>query len=69
MAPVPRAADASEAGRVDSDPELVRIRALAERGEREAATRALQKWVASHPQEKLPDWARALLDEAKPLLP
>ena len=69
VVPTPGAADPTEAGRADSTAALARIQAMAERGEREAATRALKEWVAAHPQEKLPDWARALLQEAAPLLP
>ncbi|MBX3681026.1 MAG: hypothetical protein KF710_12675, partial [Rhodocyclaceae bacterium] len=69
VVPTPGAADPTEAGRADSKVALARIQAMAERGEREAATRALKEWVAAHPQEKLPDWARALLQEAAPLLP
>ena len=69
VVPTPGAADPTEAGRADSKAALARIQAMAERGEREAATRALKEWVAAHPQEKLPDWARALLQEAAPLLP
>ncbi|MEZ5610475.1 MAG: hypothetical protein R3E45_08575 [Rhodocyclaceae bacterium] len=69
MAPTSGAADPTEAGRADSKAALARIQAMVERGEREAATRALKEWVAAHPQEKLPDWARALLQEAAPLLP
>ena len=69
VVPTPGAADPTEAGRADSKVALARIQAMAERGEREAATRALKEWVAAHPQERLPDWARTLLQEAAPLLP
>lgn len=69
MAPTPGAADPTEVERADSKAALARIQAMAERGEREAATRALKEWVAAHPQERLPDWARTLLQEAAPLLP
>lgn len=48
---------------------LARIRAQRDRGERAAAARALEEWVKANPQAELPDWARALLAESRPLRP